>query len=453
MPNFKYPIYSLLSFVFLLAFLMFFVQQAHAATVVRGEAIENPVLASKVVFEVNQSGNIQVGIGEVQWVEINLTTPQEDAYQDVDRRGENYVRDALANQLVNKRLENPGNYISYATSARVTVKQRTVEELPVSYTIPDDIKIFLKPTEHIQSDSAEIKSAAENVTVNAAMDIEKVAALAVWVHDYVTYDLNYGDVAKDALWVLENRRGVCDEYSTLFIALARASGIPARYVSTFAYGENGWEAHGIAEVYLGEWVLVDPLWLQLGHIDATHVRYTVQEDNQVINSVVVFGGNVGDISWREEANIFDTLDVEYEPKLSAQVNISASELDPGDEFVVSAKLSAPDYRLEDLTLEPCTSAAGHPTLVTINDKKARVLLAPNEEKLVVWYGRVSSDLQGGYRWTCPLTLNARYFNDEIVNLSIGKKDLGPASVISVTLQKIFDAVANFFSRLVALFGV
>ncbi len=74
--------------------------------------------------------------------------------------------------------------------------------------------------------------------------------------------------------VLEKRRGLCQSHSLLFIALARASGIPAREVGGNVWGgpgSGGLFGHAWAQVALdGRWQSVDPA---LGQpiADATHI--------------------------------------------------------------------------------------------------------------------------------------------------------------------------------------
>ena len=40
----------------------------------------------------------------------------------------------------------------------------------------------------------------------------------------------------DAAWTLQNKRGTCENYAQLSLALLRSVGIPARYVSGYLVG-------------------------------------------------------------------------------------------------------------------------------------------------------------------------------------------------------------------------
>jgi transglutaminase-like putative cysteine protease len=78
----------------------------------------------------------------------------------------------------------------------------------------------------------------------------------------------------DAARVLESRRGDANEHAVLLVALARALGLPARPVSGLVRASGRYYYHAWAEVYLGDWVAVDPLFDQFP-TDAAHLRLAI----------------------------------------------------------------------------------------------------------------------------------------------------------------------------------
>ena len=80
-----------------------------------------------------------------------------------------------------------------------------------------------------------------------------------------------------ALEVLRTKVGDCNEHTVLFVALARAQGIPARINVGLVYVRGAFYYHAWPEVYLDEgngrgmWLPVDPTFNQFP-ADATHVR-------------------------------------------------------------------------------------------------------------------------------------------------------------------------------------
>lgn len=82
-----------------------------------------------------------------------------------------------------------------------------------------------------------------------------------WVANHVVY-AGYLPEELGAAHALEHRRGDCTEYADLCVALARASGIPARKVSGFVIDRHAVpkaaDYHDWAEFYIGDtWCLVD----------------------------------------------------------------------------------------------------------------------------------------------------------------------------------------------------
>lgn len=94
----------------------------------------------------------------------------------------------------------------------------------------------------------------------------RVQAIHDWVADTFSYVPGSSTSTTTAIDSFVERRGVCRDYAHVVITLARASGIPARYVSCFAPGVEPQDFHAVAEVFLadpdapdctGSWHLVD----------------------------------------------------------------------------------------------------------------------------------------------------------------------------------------------------
>jgi len=98
------------------------------------------------------------------------------------------------------------------------------------------------------------------------------ALLNRWVHDSIADRVTFG--VPSALEVLKNRVGDCNEHTQLYVAMARAIGIPARIASGLAYVDGKFYYHAWPEVFLGDWVGVDPTFGQFP-ADAAHLRFTI----------------------------------------------------------------------------------------------------------------------------------------------------------------------------------
>src|SRR5947208_1888181 len=70
------------------------------------------------------------------------------------------------------------------------------------------------------------------------------------------------------------RRGDCNEHTVLYVALARAVGLPARAAAGLVLLDGRFYYHAWAEVYLGDWVTVDPTSGEFP-ADAAHLRFVI----------------------------------------------------------------------------------------------------------------------------------------------------------------------------------
>lgn len=93
-----------------------------------------------------------------------------------------------------------------------------------------------------------------------------------WVNDSVAKAVTYG--VPNALAIERSRKGDAIEHAQLFVALSRSLGIPARVVSGLMYLNGKFYYHAWAEVWLGDWVAVDPTFGQFP-ADAARLRFAI----------------------------------------------------------------------------------------------------------------------------------------------------------------------------------
>jgi hypothetical protein len=87
---------------------------------------------------------------------------------------------------------------------------------------------FLQPSPYIESKDARIQSLAAELAMDKGQGWDQTAAIFDWVRENVKYE--FAEQIKPAVAALKDGQGDCEELSSLFIALCRASKIPARAV-------------------------------------------------------------------------------------------------------------------------------------------------------------------------------------------------------------------------------
>ncbi|MFO0931258.1 MAG: transglutaminase domain-containing protein [Planctomycetota bacterium] len=125
----------------------------------------------------------------------------------------------------------------------------------------------LESTALMPCDHVDVKTAAARA-VNGATDARTAAErIAAFVYRLHKQSADVGEAT--ALEILKTMRGDCSEHATLFVALCRAAGIPARKCSGYVCVGEQWGAHAWAEIWVGAWMGVDPTTQDVG----TAARY------------------------------------------------------------------------------------------------------------------------------------------------------------------------------------
>jgi hypothetical protein len=159
----------------------------------------------------------------------------------------------------------------------LTVRREPEGALVATYKLPfsepGDVARELESTPLIQSDDPAIQQMARSIA-NGSTDPGEVARR---LHDWVYRELKKEITVSvpSALQVLQARQGDCNEHTVLYVALARALGLPARTASGLVNVRGRFYYHAWPEIWLGrEWVAVDPTLGQFP-ADASHLRFVV----------------------------------------------------------------------------------------------------------------------------------------------------------------------------------
>lgn len=187
-------------------------------------------------------------------------------------------------------------YLLPSQKLNVIVKGTTdtsITPQPV-YLSEEDKKLYLQEQPSWQISNGKIKTLARQLRTSEA------------IYDYVVKTLTY-DYSRvtqhqqrlGAVNILATpNSAVCLEFTDLFIALARAAGIPAREVDGYAYTQNSKERplsllrdilHAWPEYYdndLKKWIMVDPTWGNTTHgidyyhtLDFDHFAFAIKGAN------------------------------------------------------------------------------------------------------------------------------------------------------------------------------
>jgi hypothetical protein len=147
--------------------------------------------------------------------------------------------------------------------------------MTAAYTLPardPTLAPALAPALLIQSDALSLRAMARAVVGPEHDPVRAAEILTDWVFRGVHRQASTG--VPNALGALNRRRGDCNEMTVLYVALARAVGLPARPAAGLLQVGGRFYYHAWPEVFLGDWVAVDPMLDQFP-ADAGHVRFVV----------------------------------------------------------------------------------------------------------------------------------------------------------------------------------
>ena len=135
-------------------------------------------------------------------------------------------------------------------------------------TAPAEMAADLESTPYVQADHPEIRLHARRVVDGATDSMTAARRIYDWVERRI--EKNPTVSLPSALDVLRERVGDCNEHTYLYVALARAVGLPARIRVGLVYNQNALYYHAWPAVYVGEWVEMDPT-LGQPSVGATHL--------------------------------------------------------------------------------------------------------------------------------------------------------------------------------------
>ncbi len=360
---------------------------------------------SNLTIQINIDGEFELA-GEITDAQAILTfIPQEDDIQTI------ISKDITANN--NADITQSSTEIEYSwetisdtklefgwESTFVVNNALALIEEKVEFPLEERFSFYTQPTEFIDI-TPEIKERAQALA--AGEDDLYIVAFKVgsWVQQNIQYNLTTltAQAVQKSSWVLENREGVCDELTNLFISMMRSLGVPARFVSGMAYTNLGykWEPHGWAEVYFPDkgWVPFDVTFGQFGWIDPGHVKLKVSEDSGDASVRYQWRGSNSNIA-NKKIDIIASL-VEEGKKISSPLQIEVRTLEnnvgPGSYVPIEVEVTNNNnfYLPVNLVI---TKATG---LIDSNLKNE--VLKPGETKKIFWISQLPQDTEEGYIYT------------------------------------------------------
>lgn len=249
-----------------------------------------------------------------------------------------------------------------------------------------------------------------------------------WVYDNVEYDLSYTDKKLSASEVYNLRKGTCDEFSHLVIAMFQSIGIPTRFVKGYVFSNNTWEPHAWVEYYNPhyEWLPIDPTFDEYVYLSGQRIgiAYGDEQNDNLSDSVSAFGHGDFNVSFESVVTI-NTIKVNYRNirfLISHEVinTNSSNQNQKGETKAITVKVTLENmddkYYFIPTTFVLPSEIGGF--------EKNIIILAPYETKVITKTINVSKLGNGGYRIPYHLNLFGYEYsgNFEIINGKLNQKN-------------------------------
>jgi transglutaminase-like putative cysteine protease len=190
-------------------------------------------------------------------------------------------------------LQGPGQHVARQADGTVlfTLARPVVSptDMPADFD-RESFRACLEPSPRIPADSPAIHAQLAEIIGPERVPAKIVAQLTRWVAAEIKGAVTD---SQSPLETLEKRSGNCQSHARLYTALARAAGIPTRFVSGLVYAAGqGFLYHSWAESFVGEWLAVDPTFGQTP-VDATHIKLVEGDSAEEMSALA---GVIGRIS-------------------------------------------------------------------------------------------------------------------------------------------------------------
>ncbi len=356
--------------------------------------------------------------------------------------GAQALTDTYGNPYLHIFIAEPSFPYFLHVNSSLSVQSEPLNSLPSPPPFLPNPAPYLSLSPDLSPNDARVEALARQITENASSEFEKISQLAIWTHEHIQYDANLTDRLPNVSTILDQPRGVCTEYTLLFTAFARSLGYPTRFVSGYAYSSDAgaWQGHSWAEVWLGKWVPVDPTWLEVGSLDATHIALmrTPHASPETLSISAL-------VSERSE------LKLEYDPGagvLAEQVHAlrlmpspavnsstlqsSSDTLPPGGVALVWSIYPSSDYNLHLATLSSC-AINGSP-LLGITPSSHLLIMEPNQTQYAIWMAQAPVSLDANLIYHCPLSPNTNQADTSPFSLSIRDESTNHWPQLSAELE-------------------
>jgi hypothetical protein len=434
----------------------------------------NPILVANASYLFFLEYNIKPSTGFMKNLSLNISIPENSQIVFIS---DNYsiIQDSLNNSFLF--INKPEKLSEYNFSATLLVKTKahTLDSFNKNEKI-SNVSLFLLQTKLLNYSDQRVRDLAINLTKNLSSDFEKISALAYFTNQFIDYDLSYVGKNINLDSIFSERKGVCTHYSLLFANLARALGYPTRFVHGYAYSteQMGWVGHIWVEVYINNtWVAVDPTWLEVGFLDATHIAifksandidYFYSNINALLplDAEFIIKSNIAENSFLASNILLKSIDFSSKNLVFNTLAFPSENSFNSPSYLIINLSNNSEYTVDKINILSCIDSDFKEPFFLVEPNSSFVVIEPKKEKYLVVKLSPQKFLDNNYNnfknqfyeISCPISLYSNFLVEPIKksytytfsyssNLNISKQKV----ILDVDFKPVVELFSNQFISL------
>lgn len=225
-------------------------------------ASEEYILKREMVYTNESSGKVRNGFVEIMIGQKNFTKYQKDGDIVITPAPDEVREDEFGNLYAYYDLSdyNPLRSLKVTIQRKFSPETYETDVAVRSESSVDTLNaIYVEEQTRIESENAKIISKAKELTEGLSSDYKRALAIYEYVNTQLEYSTATNYANKGALSALENGKGVCEEFATLFAALCRAVDIPCKVIEGYRFEKEALtESEIVFDTLTGEYVFSEP---------------------------------------------------------------------------------------------------------------------------------------------------------------------------------------------------
>lgn len=227
-------------------------------------ASEEYILEREMVYTNNGKAEIKEGYVEIMIGQKNFTEYQKDGDIVITPAPDELREDEYGNLFAYYDFSgyNPGRTLK-VTVKRYFEAETYIESISVrsESTVNEENAIYVEEQARVESENGKIISKAKELTEGVSSDYKRALELFKYVNTTLEYNTASQYANKGSVSAIENEKGVCEEFATLYAALCRAVDIPCKVVEGYTYQKiRTNEDEIVFDNLVGEYVQAEPIY-------------------------------------------------------------------------------------------------------------------------------------------------------------------------------------------------